>query len=482
MKYDVYSNFNAEMMVLADLMKSPQAHQQLSEDDFSTDETKEIFKRLRMFTKEIDMTELKVATTDLESKMIDTILRVKNNNPDYWMDELMKASFMAKLKKLGRMDIIKQFTNEKKIDGTNEVELVWNDLYKNSSTMQMQELLKEQFNKVMNAFKVYDGLEPIVFDEEEEEDVDPIVEGIFYNASINAIIGQSKIGKSFLAHQLAFCVQNGYDFLQHKTKKCDVAVFDFEQTPKIIKQKMKSVQEEYGEGEMYQAYSVAGKVFSIDNIVEKIRNMKMHNPNLGMVILDCFYSFNKGDENKAEDVMKSLMPLTRIKEDLCIVYLHHTNKTGGNGVDLINAGSGSGFHGRFCDQTLVVTKSKNEYAIGVAGRVWYGEVIKAIKTENGLYQFESSQVGNKDTNRNKIAGHKVITNEELEEKYPEICKLIGDKGTWFGTIEKEFKIDKNTLRGYGFKITPKDKSKFKELAESGLKTEYVLKPHNYWNF
>ena len=152
--------------------------------------------------------------------------------------------------------------------------------------------------------------------------------------TFNSIIAAAKVGKSQLAYQMAFCVQNGIDFLQYPVQKGDVLYVDFELRPNAIKKRFERLKEFYGlpDAEEYKVLSLADSYgegsISLESVVEAVRGEKRRNPGIKLCIFDCYYSFCEGDSNAEGDTKRTLGKIKVLTKDMAVVYVHHTNKTG----------------------------------------------------------------------------------------------------------------------------------------------------------
>ena len=66
---------------------------------------------------------------------------------------------------------------------------------------------------------------------------------------------------------------------------------------------------------------------SLDDVLYLIRQKKVENPNLNLVVFDNFYSFAERDTNNVTDVKNLLKKIWMgVGEDITIVVVNHTNK------------------------------------------------------------------------------------------------------------------------------------------------------------
>ena len=289
-----------------------------------------------------------------------------------------------------------------------------------------------------------------------------LVEGMFYQNTINNIVGSSKAGKSFMTNQLAFCVQNGIDFLGHKTAKQDVLYIDFELHETEISERAKKIFQKFSEYDDLEGYSVlplyktwVHREESFYDLIDYIKEEKNKNPNLGLVILDCYYCFMLGEENKSEDVEATLNRLNELRKDMTVFYIHHTTKSGVKNGDELNSGSGSGVHGRKVNQSLTIQEKDGVYTIKNNGRDFKGDIYKCTRDENGYFDICDG--------RHTLGGKAVkVSEEELKGKYPDIYDAVGEEGVSLYSLQKQFPdINGTYLNSIGFNYDRKSKKVFR---------------------
>ena len=290
-----------------------------------------------------------------------------------------------------------------------------------------------------------------------------IVDGMFYQNTINNIVGSAKAGKSFLSTQLAFCVQNGIDFLGHKTTKQDVLYIDFELDETELAERARNIYNKFSEYENLDGYSVlplyktwVHREESFIDLIDYIKEEKNRNPKLGLIILDCFYCFNIGEENKAEDVEATLNRLNELRKDMTVFYIHHTTKGGVKNGDELNSGSGSGVHGRKVNQSLTIQEKDGVYTVKNNGRDFKGDIYKCTRDENGYFDLCDG--------RHILGGKTVkVSEDELKGKYPDIYDAVGEEGVSLYSLQKQFPdINGTYLNSIGFNYDRKSKKVFRK--------------------
>lgn len=286
-----------------------------------------------------------------------------------------------------------------------------------------------------------------------DEPISFLVDGWIEEKSLNSIIAPSKAGKSILSLQLAASVQNGLEFLHtFKCNKADVLYVDFELKPNVIKQRFESLKSYLGI-ELEEPYYLslandyAHGVVDFYNVIDSVNAAIAKNPNIKLVIFDCFYTWVMGDPNSEIDARRSLMPLKGLSEDLAIVYVHHTNKAGIDLGNVGNAGSGSSVHFRIVDSSCVIIpdqkakETQKMFELAFMGRNCPDVNIRCKRGDETNHQFVP-----------------VSFVPNASEKFDEISKYIADGHIGRGNlafIRKDFSVTVDELRGIGFDVDTK---------------------------
>lgn len=304
-----------------------------------------------------------------------------------------------------------------------------------------------------------------------------LIQDFMLENTFNSIIAAAKVGKSQLAYQMAFCVQNGIDFLQYPVQKGDVLYVDFELRPNAIKKRFERLKEFYGlpDAEEYKVLSLADSYgegsISLESVVEAVRGEKRRNPGIKLCIFDCYYSFCEGDSNAEGDTKRTLGKIKVLTKDMAVVYVHHTNKTGfQDSTAAIYAAGGSGVHGKIVDETYVIKpRANNTVTIINTGRDWSGREIPCIKNEDTLWFYQVDDAEKQALDERRMIGGKTIkpkiTREKLLEQYPDICDYIEKNqedryGVPLLKVQAQFPgEDTKSLKEKGFYFTGKNKRK-----------------------
>ena len=303
----------------------------------------------------------------------------------------------------------------------------------------------------------------------EDGELEYLVDDFMLKNTFNSIIAPAKAGKSQFAYQLAFCVQNGLNFLGNKTNPVDVIYVDYELRESVIKKRFNNLKELYGlpNAKGYSVLRLSDKLMytNLDDTVMKIKKQKELNPNIGLVIFDCFYRFAEGDPNSEPDTKKTLSKIKELESLMTVCYVHHTNKTGFNNVkNSIYAAGGSGVHGKIIDETyLIERKSGDDVVIVSDGRDWTEKRINAICNDKtfGFFMENPKYFTGKDC----LYGGEVLTKEEKKQSLkinePELYEAIGEDGETLYKLKQKFPdITPKKLKEKGFRYDSTNKKAY----------------------
>ena len=325
--------------------------------------------------------------------------------------------------------------------------------FKEMSLVEIRDYYIKFFSEETSKYipNIVDEFEDI--DDLTEEEEEWLVEGMFLENTFNSITAAAKCGKSQFAYQLAYCVQNGIDFLGCKTKKKDVLYIDYELRDKNIKKRLRYAREFYeNQGMGFKVLRLASKVTDFDVVVKKVQDSITENT--GLIVFDCYYRFAKGDMNSAVDVSRTLEPIKALaKNGVTVFYIHHEGKTP-DGKSL-NSGNGSAAHSYIVDESVRIKhKASNEFEITIGGRDFSDVTYKCIMDESTRWYFQ------------RLLG--CDEEKDPKEKAPEIYKKIEENGgkMAYKNLKTYFNYTPNELRAFGFYV---DRS-------TGSYTVYLEKP------
>lgn len=158
-----------------------------------------------------------------------------------------------------------------------------------------------------------------------------LVEPLFPQCGLGAVIGSSDCGKSTLLRQLAACVAGGRDFLLWKTFPVHKSVLyvstedDSSAMSELLKRQNKAWQLSKEEAERVEF------LFSCDCIAEKVEACLVAKP-VDLVIIDTFGDICKDDISQSNNIrnLLNLFADTARRHGCFILFAHHIRKTGEN--------------------------------------------------------------------------------------------------------------------------------------------------------
>ena len=198
---------------------------------------------------------------------------------------------------------------------------------------------------------------------------DPIVEGLIDYGTI-ILGGASKVGKSFLSFQLAYCVSQGLPFLGFKTNQTGVIYFALEDVERRIQQRMQKMFGLEPASNLYfatEAGYVGGGGFE-----EQLNTVLHEHPDVGLVIVDVMQKIRNPLEQS--NYGTDYLFITAVKEladkyGICLILVHHTRKT--TDSDIFKMLSGSMGITAAVDGSMVLYKKERksgEATLAVVGR------------------------------------------------------------------------------------------------------------------
>lgn len=210
------------------------------------------------------------------------------------------------------------------------------------------------------ALKVVDAADWI---ETEPPPLDPIIEDMFETTDKVALIGASKLRKSFLTLQIALHLAAGLDLLAWKVpKRRKVLLVQLEMKAGHFHRRVRKMACTLGITRAVidnnlQIINGRGVTINMDAVAAYAKEFGAQ-----VIIFDPLYKLLLGDENSAEDMKPVLAAFDRLAEatGAAVMYVHHDAK--GNPADrnVRDRGAGSGVLARDYDCCITMTAHRDD--------------------------------------------------------------------------------------------------------------------------
>lgn len=167
--------------------------------------------------------------------------------------------------------------------------------------------------------------------EKEFETIDPLIDHFLPGKGLYLLCGSAKVGKSWMALQIALCVSNGTKLWSYETEKREVLYLCLEDGEKRLQDRLFSIADEWPKEFMYttQAYPIG------NGLEEQLEDALKEHPNIGLFIIDTLAAVrceqDKTDINTKNPYYgdyKTIAPLQKFCEEhnVTILLVHHTRK------------------------------------------------------------------------------------------------------------------------------------------------------------
>ena len=297
------------------------------------------------------------------------------------------------------------------------------------------------------------------------------IEDMIQEESFNIIVGPAKSGKSAFSYGMAYCLQNGINFLDKKVEQCDVLYLDFEIDTRDIKIRLERLKKYYGdETKSFNIMPLIKNNFEFDYTLQKIKNILRKNTNIKIVFWDNFYSFFTGNQNDATDVKKVLSAIRNEITGVSNIVICHANKANGQSggsEDPLYAASGSAVFGNYAEQLISIKNKDDGKIVSISGRSTELYKIECAYGANTNYMFKKLGF---------VHERKNVSPDELKNKYQDICDAIGEDGINAHSLLRKFPNETITsLKEKGFYYSGKNKRNDKIPSNKF----YICKPTGF---
>lgn len=167
--------------------------------------------------------------------------------------------------------------------------------------------------------------------EKEFESIDPLIDHFLPGKGLYLLCGSAKVGKSWMALQIALYISTGMNLWNYDTKKKDVLYLCLEDGEKRLQDRLFSIANECPKELMYStdAAPIGG------GLEEQLEDALKDHPDIGLFIIDTLAAIrceqNKADintKNPYQGDYNTINPLHKFCEDhnVTILLIHHTRK------------------------------------------------------------------------------------------------------------------------------------------------------------
>ena len=461
-------DLHTEIKVLRHLQDYPKDFPALKKNDFSSD-TAKAFEKIRLFNDSIGNDDLAACCGN---NLAQLIVATDDNNPDYWYSKLIKLSVMRKAEELGWDDWVREYIiEEDSPDG--EKNIIFTSDFENSTIEEIKDAIIAYTDELVNSCReCYESAEEEDFMYADElpranEEYEWLIEGLIKERTFNELVAPSKSGKSQLAYQLAYEVQNGMPFLDiFPVKKCDVLYVDCELDPAEIKEREANLIKFKNGKERFKISSWGKKKKDTDRILAKVKRAIRRNKNVGLVVFDNFYSFVDG-EFDTNDVGQVSDLLDKLKFELTsmgvtVILVNHTTKSLGDDLSglsdskitdsfILNSPFGSLAHGAKVDTTILLQKEQEGKKLHITGRKISPIVRVSCKSDESTYWF-FQHIGGIDAAEdalNKLTEKEI---EQVEAYFDKKGKNDATLSTIVKNIIKNRELTAEMFRNSGYKV------------------------------
>ena len=187
-----------------------------------------------------------------------------------------------------------------------------------------------------------------------------VIDGLMRRGDVANIIASTKVGKSWFAVLLAFCVATGRDWLGRGVAQGNVLLIDNELYDADIQNRLSPVAHAMSvlhdpNHSRFDYVALRGNLLSITDLETLL--MQYEPGDLTLIVMDAKYRFfGDLEENSNEDQTIFHNIIDRVAKHLecVIVLIHHSTKGDQSGKSVTDVGSGGGAQSRAADCHLVL--------------------------------------------------------------------------------------------------------------------------------
>lgn len=270
-----------------------------------------------------------------------------------------------------------------------------------------------------------------------------VIEGILRRGETANVIASPKMGKSFLAGNLAWCIADGRPWLSHEVVQGRVLILDNELHPETLANRLDRIAREMmidaTENETIDAINLRGKNIDIHQLDRELEEITPGAYSL--VILDALYrTLPEGtseNDNAAMMAIYNRLDFYAAKWDTAIAVVHHSSKGDQSQKGVTDVGSGAGAISRAADTHIVIRpheqenfavlecvtrsfKSPDPISIRFEYPLWFAEGLQPMVKRAGQGREEKTAQNDKEADQ--------ILLDALRSKYLSESQLVRSTG------------------------------------------------------
>ncbi len=257
------------------------------------------------------------------------------------------------------------------------------------------------------------------------EPKEPIIENFLYPGTA-ILAGASKIGKSFLVAEIAFCIATGKNFWneKYKTTKGEVLYLALEDDLQRIQTRFSKM---FGtEGSPSLHFATASKTIE-EGLMMQLTEYITKYPKTKLIIIDTLQKI-RGLSNENVSYSRDYDAITQLKNmsdkyGICILIVHHTRKQDAD--DCFEKISGTNGIMGSADAAIIMTRKRGttEARLQITGRDQQEQIINMAQDQGTLlWNYADSET--------------TLWTEPADEDIEKIRAFMDDKESWSGTASE----------------------------------------------
>ncbi len=257
------------------------------------------------------------------------------------------------------------------------------------------------------------------------EPKEPIIENFLYPGTA-ILAGASKIGKSFLVAEIAFCIATGKNFWneKYKTTKGEVLYLALEDDLQRIQTRFSKM---FGtEGSPSLHFATASKTIE-EGLMMQLTEYITKFPKTKLIIIDTLQKI-RGLSNENVSYSRDYDAITQLKNmsdkyGICILIVHHTRKQDAD--DCFEKISGTNGLMGSADAAIIMTRKRGttEAKLQITGRDQQEQIINMAQDQGTLLW-------------NYVDSETTLWTEPADEDIGKIRDFMDDKESWSGTASE----------------------------------------------